>query len=184
MSEREEHRYEIKKGDVELKTSDKELAYRFLGIEEVVRTPMAPISLVYKREGREKPKQTIRETENCYVIGDSGSVSKDCVSDVHNAVIRNSVGKQYVMRKEIDADEAMKKWSATYKSRALSVLAEKGKIKRWRLSGKRNKYGYSPITPFEKPPAVKVVDEKTKEMIRASVKEVRTQADVLREGQK
>jgi hypothetical protein len=180
MSEREEHKYVIKKGDVEIRTSDKELAYKFLGIQTEAKPPAEPvraISLVYK------PK--IRETEKSYVIGDAGSVSKDCVSDVHNAVIRNSVGKPYITRKEIDSDENLKKWSAAYKSRALSVLAEKGKIKRMKLSERRNKYGYSPITPFEeRKPSVAIIDAETKKKLQEAEKERRLQSESARESLK
>jgi hypothetical protein len=89
------------------------------------------------------------------------------------------------MWSEINSDESLKKWSLTYKTRALMVLADKGKIKRMRLSGKRAKFGYSPITPFEaKKPAVAIIDTETKKKLQEAEKERRLQSESISQAMK
>ncbi|MCL6579267.1 MAG: hypothetical protein K6T73_07770 [Candidatus Bathyarchaeota archaeon] len=165
------HIYKIKKGEIELETTDKDLALRILGFwEQQFRAP--------KLQRPQPVKVSIKETERSYCFGKGGSVSKACVEEVFNAIAESH--KPYILKEELRPLE--KKYSAAYVGRALKLLKLKGMVQSFRIGIKA---GYrSTISKRDVVSPLKVLDQESQALVERASEEAKIQEKAIREGLK
>jgi len=169
-----EHVYRIKKGDIEVETTDKQLIMRIFRMEEkpLLAVPTLPAK-----------KIEIRETETCLYLGEGGAVSKACVEEVGDFI--TSSKEPFVTFEDLRAHSF--RYPEIYIRRAIQILKLHNRIESFRISGRGRgrKVGYTSLLKRKgAAPSPLVLEKEGKEAAERVEEEHKTYQRVIKEGLK